>query len=200
MGLAPRPEPVGETQEVLLVDGVQYLDHRPLEDLVLQGGDAERAKPPVWFWYVHPTRRARPVGTAVDTAEQVFEVRSEILPVGVPRHLVHPWCSLGVDGHKSRPQAVQVDVMQQCGEPCFFIPSCYFSHTVQPVWHVFSGPVSGTCCAVRVPLGQPPFLPHLRRHCRGLVRRVRRYYGAVRLLVLVHLRCAALAFPERPAR
>ena len=33
---APRPKPVRETEEVLLVHGVQHLDHRPLKDLVLQ--------------------------------------------------------------------------------------------------------------------------------------------------------------------
>src|ERR1039458_2649620 len=61
---------------------------------------------------------------------------------------------------------------------------------------------SGTCCAVRVPLGQPPFLHHLRTDGRShrLVRRLRRYYGAARLPALVHPRLTALAFPERPAR
>ena len=34
-------------EEVLLVHGVQHLDHGPLEDLVLQGGDTERALAPV---------------------------------------------------------------------------------------------------------------------------------------------------------
>src|ERR1035437_3029703 len=57
----PGPEPVGQTEKVLLVYGGQHLYHRSLEDLVLQGGDAKRALPPVWLWYVHPARRARPV-------------------------------------------------------------------------------------------------------------------------------------------
>jgi hypothetical protein len=35
------------------------------------------------------------------------------------------------------------------------------------------------CCAGRVPFGQPPFLHHLRSRIHGLVRRLRRYYGAV---------------------
>jgi hypothetical protein len=39
---APRPKPVGETQEVHLVDGVQNLDDGALDDLVLQRGDTER--------------------------------------------------------------------------------------------------------------------------------------------------------------
>jgi len=38
MRTAPRPKSVRETEEVLLVDGVQHLDHRPLQDLVLQRG------------------------------------------------------------------------------------------------------------------------------------------------------------------
>src|ERR1700676_110695 len=84
MRAAPGPEPVGETEKVLLVYGVQHLHHRPLDDLVLQRGDAQRALPPVRFRYVHPTRRARPVSTTMHTAQQVFEVRSKILPIRLP--------------------------------------------------------------------------------------------------------------------
>ena len=36
MRAAPRPEPVGEAEKVLLVDGVQHLDDGALDDLVLQ--------------------------------------------------------------------------------------------------------------------------------------------------------------------
>ena len=38
---APRPEPVGETPEVRLIDGVEHLDDGPLDDLVLQRGDGD---------------------------------------------------------------------------------------------------------------------------------------------------------------
>jgi hypothetical protein len=179
MRAAPRPEPVGETDKVLLVDGVEHLDHRSLDDLVLQGGDAERALPPVRLWYVHPTRRARPVGPTVDPAEQVFEVRSEVLPVGVPRHLINSWCGLRVDRHIGRPETRQVDMMQQWGEPCFLVLPCYFAHTIQPAWHAGSGSASGTCRTARVPLGQPPSLHRLRTRSSSLVRRLRRYYEVV---------------------
>src|SRR4051812_439322 len=40
MRAAPRPEAVAEPQEVGLIDGSQHLGHRPLDNLVLQGGDA----------------------------------------------------------------------------------------------------------------------------------------------------------------
>jgi hypothetical protein len=49
----------------------------------------------------------------------------------------------------------------------------------------------------RLPLGQPPFLHRLLGLRLGLVRRLRRYYGSVRLPMTVHYRGASLDFPMR---
>ena len=49
----------------------------------------------------------------------------------------------------------------------------------------------------RLPLGQSPFLHCLLGLRLGLVRRLRRYYGTVRLPVTVHRRGASLDFPTR---
>ena len=49
----------------------------------------------------------------------------------------------------------------------------------------------------RLPLGQPPSLHRLLSLRLGLVRRLRRYNGSVRLPVAVHHRCASLDFPMR---
>jgi hypothetical protein len=38
----PRPEPIGEADEVLLVDRLQHRHDRLLDDLVLQAPDAQR--------------------------------------------------------------------------------------------------------------------------------------------------------------
>ena len=81
---APRPEPVGEAEEVRLVDGVQHLHHRPLDDLVLQRGDAERPLPAVGLGDVLPPRRLRPVGTPLYASVQVSEVALETRLVLVP--------------------------------------------------------------------------------------------------------------------
>src|SRR5258708_20189285 len=83
----PGPEPIGETGKVLLVHRVQHLHHRTLEDLVLQRGDTGRPLPPVRLRYVHPARRARPVGTPADTAAPAFEVLPARPPPPVPRPL-----------------------------------------------------------------------------------------------------------------
>src|SRR5689334_21583048 len=42
MRAAPRPEPIREAPEAHLVDGVEHLDDRPLNDLVLQRRDPQR--------------------------------------------------------------------------------------------------------------------------------------------------------------
>ena len=54
------PEPVRDSEEVLLVDRVQQCDHRPLDDLVLQGRDRERALPAVLIRYEQPAATAVP--------------------------------------------------------------------------------------------------------------------------------------------
>src|SRR5215469_12578385 len=46
---ASRPEAVAEAQEVGLVDGVQYLGHRTLDNLILERGNAERPAAAVTF-------------------------------------------------------------------------------------------------------------------------------------------------------
>ena len=87
---APRSEAIAEPQEVPFPDRVQHLDHGTLDDLVLQRGDAERPLPPVRLGDIHPPRRQRPVGTAVDTVLQIREPRLEILAVLPPAYPVHP--------------------------------------------------------------------------------------------------------------
>ena len=49
-----RSEPVAEAEEVLLVDRIQHRDGRPLDNLVLQGSDRERALFPIRLRYVRP--------------------------------------------------------------------------------------------------------------------------------------------------
>ena len=196
MRSAPRPEPVGEAEEVRLVDAVQHLDDGALGDLVLQAGDAERPLPPVRLGDVHPPRRLGSVCPAVQPPVQISEVLLQVLPVVLPRLAVHPRRRLRLDRPVGVVEALHGDVVQERCELRILVPFRNLSHAVQRMWHAHAGPVSGACFAGRVPLGRPPFLHRLRGH--GLVRRLRRYYGAVRLPVLVHPRLAASAFPERP--
>src|SRR5512144_3447799 len=100
---ASRPEPVRETEEVLLVDRVEHLHQRPLQELVLQRGDPERPLPPVRLGYVRPPRRLRPVAPTMHARVKILEVALEILPVLVPRHAVYPWRGLRPKREVRRP-------------------------------------------------------------------------------------------------
>ena len=128
---APRPEPVRETEEVLLVDRVQHLDHRPLEDLVLQRGDPERPQPPVGLRYEHPPSRPRPVRPSVDPSVQIPKVRFEILPVVPPRHPVDPGGGVRADRPVRLPQPVDGHVMKERGEPHIPVLPRHLAHTIQ---------------------------------------------------------------------
>jgi site-specific DNA recombinase len=131
MRAAPGPEPVRETEEVHLVDGVQHRDDGPLEDLVLQAGDAERPQPPVRLRDVHPARWLRPVGAAVDPIVQVPEVSLQVLPVGTPRHAVRARGSPRAQRPVGSPQAIQRDMVQQRREPRSPVLPCNPAHTLQ---------------------------------------------------------------------
>ena len=95
MRAAPGPEPVGEPEEVRLIYGVQHLDHRPLQDLVLQRSDPEPQQPPVRLRYVRPPRRPRPVCAPMDTSMKIAKVRFEVFdgspPTSRRRPPARPW-------------------------------------------------------------------------------------------------------------
>jgi len=94
----------------------------------------------------------------MDPIVQVPKVDLQVLAVVLPRHLVHPGGGLRVHRPVGHPQAVDVDVVHQRGEPCLLVLLCCSTHTVQRIGRAVPGSVSGARFAGRVPLGQPPFL------------------------------------------
>jgi hypothetical protein len=131
MRRAPRPEPVGEADEVRLVDAVEHLHDGTLKDLVLKRRDPERALAPIRLRDIRPSCRLGPVAAAMDPTEQILEVALQIPPVGLPRHPVRPGRSPRVQCPIGRSQTVSVDVMQQRGEPCLLILHRPTAHAIQ---------------------------------------------------------------------
>ncbi len=170
MRAATRPEPVGEAQEVRLIDGVQHLDQRPLKDLVLQRGDTERPQPPIGLWYVHPPRRPRPVCAPVNPSVQVPKILLEIHTVVRPRDPVHPGRGLRPKREVRRSQAVDVNMVQERGEPRFLVRCCHAAYATKLTERALPGTESGARFASRVSLGWSPSLHHLRRPALGIVR------------------------------
>src|SRR5437763_5698544 len=82
------PEPVAEPQEFRLVDRRKERHHRCLDDLVLDGGDAERPLFAVRLRYVPPARGQCPIGAPMDARVQISEVSVKVCPVALPCHAV----------------------------------------------------------------------------------------------------------------
>lgn len=89
--------------------------------------------------------------------------------------------------------------MQQRREPLFPVPSCCLTYPLDAIRRNGPALCPDAVTVGRVPLGQPASLRRLRHRFRGVVRRLRWYYRAVRLPVIVHHRRESLDFPTRPA-
>jgi hypothetical protein len=159
----PGAEAIAEPHEVPLVDRPQHPDHRLLDDLVLQCGDAQGPLAPVGLGNPGPLAGLRSVAAALDAAVKVREAGLQVFAIARPRLPVHAGGRLAPKRVVGVPQQARSDVVEQAGEPQRRVPLCRCTHPVQPTRR--GGPAR---CPVRgrlsrVPLGHRPFLPCLRR-------------------------------------
>src|SRR3989339_560893 len=88
-------------------------------------------------------------------------------------------------------------MVQQRSELYNLVLFSYLSHAIQRIWHILIPALRpGSVLLDHVPLGQPPSLHRLRNRRSSLVRRLRRYYGVVRLPVFVHHWITILDLPN----
>src|SRR5256886_1130901 len=178
---SPRSEPVRKAEKIRLVDGVQHLDRRTLDDLVFQRRYSERSLPPVGPWYIHPTHRLGSVRPAFQPFGEILEVLLQFLAVVPPRLPVHARCGFLLQtevGHTKRFQVV--DVVQKRREPQLLILLCCLTYPLQLTGRVFPARCPERVLLWRVPLCQPPSPPPPPPPRAGGVRGVLRYYPAVR--------------------
>jgi hypothetical protein len=90
-------------------------------------------------------------------------------------------------------------MVQKRGEPLFLILFSYLTYPLERAVHTVPA-LSPECVAFeQVPLGPTPSLHRLRSRSFGLVRRLHRYYGSVRLPISVHRRLRSFDCPTRSA-
>src|SRR5437763_9555656 len=116
MRAASQPESIRHAEEVLLVNRIQQRNHRPLDDLVLQSRDRERALPAIRLGYVDPPARQCPIRSTLDPVVQALEIALEVCLVVRPRQLVHSRRSILLELEQRRFQNFDSDVMQERGE------------------------------------------------------------------------------------
>ncbi len=122
------------------------------------------------------------------------------LPVVLPRLAVDPRCGVSLQRVVRRPQVLDVvNVVQERREPHRLVPLSNFTYPLQRTARAVPVLRPGRVLLARVPFGQAPSLHPLRRRLPSVVRRLRRYYGPVRLPLAVHRRRASTDFPTRPA-
>src|SRR5437867_964698 len=198
MRTAPRPEPVREPEEVDLIDRVQDRDDRALDQLVLQRGNAERPQPPVGLRDERSPDRLRPVRPSLEPSREILEIRFQALAVVPPRLAVDARCRVSLQRVVRGAQPLDVvHVVQERREPLLPVPLGCLTHPLERARRAYPARCPERVTLGRVPLGPLPSLRRLRGRLLGLVRRLPRYYGAVRLPALVHHRRVSLDFPMR---
>ena len=183
-------------REILFVDGVHHLDHRALDELVLQRRDAERTLPSVGLGDVYPPRRLRSIRSPMQSCVKLPEVILE------PHTVLHPGDS--IDSCRCVPlklpvrfaQNVHGHVMQERRKFSILVLSGSLTLTVERTarGHI---PVQCPACVLFDPvsLGRTPSL-HVLLGDLHLVRPLRWYHGPVRLPRAVHRRRSASGLPD----
>jgi site-specific DNA recombinase len=124
-------EPVAEPEEVFLVDGVQHREHRLLDDLVLQGGNRQRALFAVGLGYHHPPRRLRPIRPAMDPVVQIDEPGLKISLPGRPCHPIHAGGRVTPKREERFPKQADIHMVQERGERLRLPLPCGLPYAVQ---------------------------------------------------------------------
>src|SRR5215471_12467571 len=192
MRAASGTETVRETEEVLLVYRVEQCGRRPLDNLVFQGGDRERALPAVRLGNILSPGRQCPIRSPLDPCVLIQEVGLPVRRIGLPCQPVHARGRFPLDGKESVPQQFDVDMVEERSEPLLLPFPCGLSYARQHLWHGSPALRPARVMLVRIPLGPSPWLHRLRGGSLRLVRQLRSYYGWVRLPAFVHHRLSVL--------
>jgi hypothetical protein len=80
----------------------------------------------------------------MNASVQSSKVRFEIQPVLAPRHAVDARRGLRADRPIRRTETIDVNVMQERGEPHILVLPRQPAHAIQPTWHALPGTESGT--------------------------------------------------------
>src|SRR5262245_16303177 len=172
MSRATRPEAVRTGKKILLVDGLQHHDDRPLCHLILEGWKAERPKRSgsIALGDVHPPDRRRLITARLDALQEVRKVGPQVSRILCRRHTVDSGSTILAGEPVGFPHPLQIEDVVQRGQchPAF----CSFQFSYPP-------PFRGQVCKTQSSLPssrRPPFLDRV--PARSVPRRRQYYEGA----------------------
>ena len=131
MRAAPRPKPVRKAEEIHLVDGVKNRHQRMLNDLVLQGGNAQRPHASIRLGDVGPFGGLGTISPAMNSLMQVVQAAHQSILVVSPCHTVDARSSLPFEVKETVTEQFNGYVVEQSCEPNIAMLLCNFSHTSQ---------------------------------------------------------------------
>ena len=191
MRVSPRPEAVGEPEKVDFVDRAQHLGNRALDDLVLQGRDAEWTPTAIGFRDVDTPNRLWPVAPGMDPYAEVLKVDLQVLLVVCHRDPVDSRTCLPLLTPERSFERRDVNVVQQSREPGLDGRAGRRVHPCEIGWLGNPALCPAPPLLAWVPSGLVPSLGAPR-----FLRRRHQYYEPVRLPTSA--RRAAPASPRHP--
>jgi hypothetical protein len=107
------------------------------------------------------------------------EPRLKVCLVVPPRQPVDSRRGVALEREERGAKQIDVDVVQERGEPFLLPYPCYLPYAFQRLGHAFPVLRPARVVLTRVSLGPDPSLHRLRHRSPGFVRRLRRYYNRV---------------------
>src|SRR5215813_9862182 len=92
---------------------------------------------------------------------QISEVSVKVCFVGRPRQSIHPRGGIAFEREERHPQAVDADVVEECGEPLLLPLPCGLPYALQRLCHALPSLCPVRALLARVPLGPRPCPPPL---------------------------------------
>ena len=83
----------------------------------------------------------------VDPSVEVLEIGLEVRLVVLPCHPVHARSGLALEREERRPECVDIEMVEKCGEPLFLPVPCSLSYAAQRLGHAL--PALGPVCSAR---------------------------------------------------
>src|SRR4029079_12168895 len=110
----------------------QHLDDRPLDDLVLQSRHTDRPLSAVRFRDVDTSHGLRQVRSSFQPIGKVLEIVLKILSVVLPGLAIDTRARVPFKRQVRGTQPVDVvDVVEECSEPLFLVPSCSLTYPLE---------------------------------------------------------------------
>lgn len=117
-----------QSKELRFVDRCQDHDHSRLDDLIRDGGDAERSEFPICFRDIDPSRWQRSIRSPVNARVQISEVSVKVCRVVTPRHLIHADSGFLLQAEESRAECFDGDMVQERRTFPFGVPFDHFAY------------------------------------------------------------------------